>query len=211
MKNKMLYLIYLFIFIFICYCGIESKNIEISDSIDFFTTYFDNFQKYLFVGTMMTIPIIFVNHVDYMKPEIRIRMKNATFEYIWKKNFINALFITIFITLAFITISLICKYASPFSILNINSLIRTLSFVICCYVTCESFYLITQNKFLSIAVVVIFNFTFLIIVLGINFYIAINSLSAETCKIILMIYNSVINIIGIIFLYFKCDSKELLT
>lgn len=210
MKNKIIYFIYLFIFIFIAYCGIESKNIEIIDSIDFFTIYFDSFQKYLFIGTLMIIPIISVMHIDYMKPEIRIRIKYNTFEYIWKKYFMNIIITTFYIMITFIVVSLICKYDSPFAILNISSMLRILSFVMSCYVICECIYLITQKMFLSIAGVVILNFMLLVIVLGINFYITVNSMNENIFKLILMIYNSAINILGIAFLYINCDNRELI-
>lgn len=210
MKNKIVYLIYLIIFAFIVYCGIESKNIEIIDSKDFFTIYFDSFQKYLFMGTLIMLPIISIMHIDYMKPEIKIRTKSKTFEYTWKKYFINTIITTFFIMTAFIIVAFICKYDSPFSILNIDSLLRIISFIISCYVICECIYLITQKTFLSIAGIAVLNFTLLVIVLGINFYIMVNSMDEDIFKFILMTYNSTINILGISFLYFNCDKKELI-
>jgi len=210
MNNKVLLLIYIIIFMFFCYCGIDSKNIEIINSMDFFTSYFDSFQKYLFIGTLIMIFIISVTHIDYMKPEIRIRLRHKVFEYVWRKYIINSILITVFIILLFTLIAFICNYDSPLSILNINCLLRILSFNVCCYVICECIYLVSQNKFLSIAGVVVLNFSFLVLILGINFYIMVNSVGEDTLKFILTIYNLVINVFGIIFFYFYCDKKELI-
>lgn len=210
MKQKKIVLFYIILALLIMYFSYESKNINIVDSKDFFTIYFDSFQKYLFIGTIISVPSLILTHINYFQPETRIRLKNKIFEYALGHYIIYCILLVFYIFLLFIITSYIQDYECIFSILNTKSFIRAFSFFISCFVIKEIIYNKTQKMYLGIASVVGLNFLLLIILMSVNYYIKINSLSEGQLMNVLSVYIFLINIFGILYLYFNQEKKELI-
>ena len=210
MKKCCLIFTYLFVFCLIFYFGYEAKINNIEKSYEFYQLYFDSFTKYFFTDTIIVVPFLYLTQINYLNPEIRIRIKNKIFEYVWLINFKNIILLSILLLCSFVISSLLFGFSDIILMVNIKSAHRLILFLLMCFVIREFVYLNTKNRFLSIGVIIFLNFIFSIIVTSYNFYININALSSNNLMNIFVIYSSLIILLGLTYLYKKMDKKEIL-
>ena len=210
MKSKKNIIKYLLVFLLIIYYGFEAKDMQIIDSLDFFKTYLDNFQKYLFMGTLITILLMPTKNNNYLNPEIKIRLSNNMFKYIWFKNIEEIIINTFFIIFSFVIISSFFGYNNPISIISFVSFMRIFLFMLSCYVIRDFWYFVTGKNYVGYTVTVASNYLMLIVVISINYYFKTNTFTQESLLFILCIYECIINIIGLIYLYINYNKKEII-
>ena len=213
MKRKLkLIIVFIFIFLLIMYFGIEGKGFENidNDSLKFLSTSLDSFQKYLFTITIFVGLVIILVQVPFFNPEIKSRIKNNVFQYVWGKYLLIIIILCSYLLLSFFVVSFVFGYNNIFSILSLPIFFRLFTFVLACFVFYTFIYFISSNQFLAISTVIASNFLLLIIINAINFYLMNNTIDDNTTIFILSLYSGVINVFGLTYLYFYMDKKECL-
>ena len=77
------------IFVLITFWGIQSQE-EVNtiinrNALNFVNLYLNGFQRYMFVVTFLVSIFIAIVNIPFWNSEIRVRIKNNTFNYIWRK------------------------------------------------------------------------------------------------------------------------------
>lgn len=201
---------FLFVSLLIGYFGLESKNMALnSDTHLFIKMYLDNVQKYLFTMTLflcITVPNL---HIPFLNPELKSRLRNNVFEFVWRRNTGFSLVFSVYIMFSFGIVAAFCGYSNIASILDIGLFFRLFSFTLSFLVLYTTIYLITGKYYLGIALASAANFLFLIILISLNYYIMVYYINDEVLKLLFTLYVLLINISGFTYLYRNMDKKEL--
>ncbi len=210
MKKIFRYVIYGLYFSLIFYFGIEAKKFGILSSMDFVSTYFDSYSRYLFICNIIIVVVLFCNTVPYLKAEIFCRIKENIFYFVIKNSIKIAIFYVIFTIFSLILVSIIFDFTNPLSILNLSFFIRISTFFIYCIMFYNVIYISTNKRVLSLSLVLAINFLILIGILNINYFVYMNNVNQNFLTCILFFYNIIFIIISLIFFYYKSLNKELL-
>lgn len=114
MRSNRICGIYIVLFIIIFYFGYEASTHEDISSIEFFNKYFNNFQKTLFTGTILFAPVVFFSHIDYLQPEMFVRIKGRLFQYVWSKYSLISIVTAFFFLLSYVIVSTYFNFAEPY-------------------------------------------------------------------------------------------------
>ena len=198
-----------FVLSIILYLGYNSKLMEETFN-DYMYGYFDEPQKYLYLITVFIIPYLLCLQKPVFKSLIIIRLRENVFYYILKEGFIFSLFISSVVFFAFIFSGIIIGINFVFKLVWISLWIKAFLFTFSCYILSFTVYLLFDRIILGILSVLILNFTILIIIYAVDFYMMTNTMSDETLTIIFYLYILFIFVAGIIFLYKGVKTKECL-
>lgn len=212
-ENVKLLILIIGILILILFYGFQSKNMENinGNTQSFIVIYLDGFQRYLFVGTFIVNIILACTYIPYLNPMIKIRTKDNTFYFIWKKYLLVILTFTIYILSCFFIVSVFCNYNNPMYAFNINVFFRLFMFSLTNFVIYNIIYLKTEKVFIGIAMNIVINFLILIVGIAYQYHITNNTLGETQIMNILNIYTISVNTIGMIYLFINTDKKECLS
>lgn len=201
------------IFVLITFWGIQSQE-EVNtiinrNALNFVNLYLNGFQRYMFVVTFLVSIFIAIVNIPFWNSEIRVRIKNNTFNYIWRKYIIYIILLSLYILTVFSIVSAILRYENIFSIYNLQLFIRLVMFMLSIFVIYNIVYVNTGKVFLEIAICIVVNFCILIMSFAYQFVIYL-SITDENLLFMLDIYTYIVNIIGMIYLYKMIDKKELI-
>lgn len=201
------------IFVLITFWGIQSQG-EVNtiinrNALNFVNLYLNGFQRYMFVVTFLVSIFIAIVNIPFWNSEIRVRIKNNTFNYIWRKYIIYIILLSLYILTVFSIVSAILRYENIFSIYNLQLFIRLVMFMLSIFVIYNIVYVNTGKVFLGIAICIVVNFCILIMSFAYQFVIYL-SITDENLLFMLDIYTYIVNIIGMIYLYKMIDKKELI-
>lgn len=204
-RMKLLILVLFAISLFI-YFGIESLDNElISSSKDFIDTYLNNFQKYLYVFSLLICLLIVNVHIPVLRPDIAIRIKNIKLFLL--KAYLPKIFAITFGTLFVYLIICVClRYSEPLYALNLEIFLRLFITILCYFIIYLIGYFITKSLVKSVSILIILNFTILILALCIQYYINPNI----NLMLILNLYNTLCSCFGLSYLYIKLEDREIL-
>ena len=182
------------IFVLITFWGIQSQE-EVNtiinrNALNFVNLYLNGFQRYMFVVTFLVSIFIAIVNIPFWNSEIRVRIKNNTFNYIWRKYIIYIILLSLYILTVFSIVSAILRYENIFSIYNLQLFIRLVMFMLSIFVIYNIVYVNTGKVFLGIVIYL--------------------SITDENLLFMLDIYTYIVNIIGMIYLYKMIDKKELI-
>lgn len=163
----------------------------------------------MFVVTFLVSIFIAIVNIPFWNSEIRVRIKNNTFNYIWRKYIIYIILLSLYILTVFSIVSAILRYEKIFSIYNLQLFIRLVMFMLSIFVIYNIVYVNTGKVFLGIAICIVVNFCILIMSFAYQFVIYL-SITDENLLFMLDIYTYIVNIIGMIYLYKMIDKKELI-
>jgi hypothetical protein len=163
----------------------------------------------MFVVTFLVSIFIAIVNIPFWNSEIRVRIKNNTFNYIWRKYIIYIILLSLYILTVFSIVSVILRYENIFSIYNLQLFIRLVMFMLSIFVIYNIVYVNTGKVFLGIAICIVVNFCILIMSFAYQFVIYL-SITDENLLFMLDIYTYIVNIIGMIYLYKMIDKKELI-
>lgn len=163
----------------------------------------------MFVVTFLVSIFIAIVNIPFWNSEIRVRIKNNTFNYIWRKYIIYIILLSLYILTVFSIVSAILRYENIFSIYNLQLFIRLVMFMLSIFVIYNIVYVNTGKVFLGIAICIVVNFCILIMSFAYQFVIYL-SITDENLLFMLDIYTYIVNIIGMIYLYKMIDKKELI-
>lgn len=209
MKNKKIILSILFIWFVIWFNVYDSYSSGIYIFEQYIIFYIDSFNGYLFSTTILIYPILIFTQIDYKISEINIRILKNKFEYIWINNIKYILIIMSNIILGSILVS--AAYQFDFlKQLNLYYCFRLFIFLLFCFVIREVFYLIFQKRIVGTFALVLHNFIFLATMYSWNYYILNNAWNMEDLLQIFVIYETIISIASLVYLYFKMEKKEFL-
>ena len=205
MRNNKAFGIYLvLLFIIIFYFGYEAKAYKDMSSFKFFNMYFANYQKTLFTGTILLVPVVFFSHIDHLQPEMIVRIKDRTFKYVWSKYVLITSITSIFFLFSYTIVSKYFDFSEPLSILKLDFFLRVFLFIMTCFVIKELIYLYSKNLFLGISVIVVLNFILLLILSYLNIYLEFK------IDAVVYLYTICVNIFGLLFLFIKTNKMEIL-
>lgn len=201
------------IFVLITFWGIQSQE-EVNtiinrNALNFVNLYLNGFQRYMFVVTFLVSIFIAIVNIPFWNSEIRVRIKNNTFNYIWRKYIIYIILLSLYILTVFSIVSVILRYENIFSIYNLQLFIRLVMFMLSIFVIYNIVYVNNGKVFLGIAICIVVNFCILIMSFAYQFVIYL-SITDENLLFMLDIYTYIVNIIGMIYLYKMIDKKELI-
>lgn len=201
------------IFVLITFWGIQSQE-EVNtiinrNALNFVNLYLNGFQRYMFVVTFLVSIFIAIVNIPFWNSEIRVRIKNNTFNYIWRKYIIYIILLSLYILTVFSIVSVILRYENIFSIYNLQLFIRLVMFMLSIFVIYNIVYVNTGKVFLGIVICIVVNFCILIMSFAYQFVIYL-SITDENLLFMLDIYTYIVNIIGMIYLYKMIDKKELI-
>ena len=201
------------IFVLITFWGIQSQE-EVNtiinrNALNFVNLYLNGFQRYMFVVTFLVSIFIAIVNIPFWNSEIRVRIKNNTFNYIWRKYIIYIILLSLYILTVFSIVSAILRYENIFSIYNLQLFIRLVMFMLSIFVIYNIVDVNTGKVFLGIAICIVVNFCILIMSFAYQFVIYL-SITDENLLFMLDIYTYIVNIIGMIYLYKMIDKKELI-
>ena len=97
------------IFVLITFWGIQSQE-EVNtiinrNALNFVNLYLNGFQRYMFVVTFLVSIFIAIVNIPFWNSEIRVRIKNNTFNYIWRKYIIYIILLSLYILTVFSIVS----------------------------------------------------------------------------------------------------------
>ena len=126
------------IFVLITFWGIQSQE-EVNtiinrNALNFVNLYLNGFQRYMFVVTFLVSIFIAIVNIPFWNSEIRVRIKNNTFNYIWRKYIIYIILLSLYILTVFSIVSVILRYENIFSIYNLQLFIRLVMFMLSIFV-----------------------------------------------------------------------------
>ena len=126
------------IFVLITFWGIQSQG-EVNtiinrNALNFVNLYLNGFQRYMFVVTFLVSIFIAIVNIPFWNSEIRVRIKNNTFNYIWRKYIIYIILLSLYILTVFSIVSAILRYEKIFSIYNLQLFIRLVMFMLSIFV-----------------------------------------------------------------------------
>lgn len=210
---KFIYLMVSFItiFLFITYLGAEFKNIHFNnDTYIFLQEYLDNPQKYLFVVSLMLCIFVPIVHIPFLFSEVKSRLKNNVFTYVWIRHFGFGGLFSLFILCSFGLVALLGQYSNLLAVWNIEIFFNLFSFVLSFIVVTTIVYLETGKNIFGVACASALNFSFLIVLTSLDYYILDQSMNEEMAMLIFTSYVWLINLVGLTYLYFTMDRKEIL-
>lgn len=194
----------------ICYLAYESKGFNETLN-EYMLGYLDNFQKYLFLITIFTVPFFIFSQRQINEPLIRIRLKSNTFYFILKNGVSTGLLLSVFIYFTFLFWGLVFGLKTEFSLSAMNLFFKLFLFIFACYIFSYSVYFISNKVVFGPLSVLILNFLFLMIMFAVNFFLMDNLTSESTMMIIFYVYLFVLISGGLIYLYKGAKTKECLS
>ncbi len=209
MKKKNIVLIAIYIFLNLLYYVHDANVSGISNSNQFIIFYIDSFNGFLYTTTILIFPELLFSQIDYKIPEINIRIKSKKFEYIWTQNIIIIIISELYIISCCFLLSKLYKFEIS-NLINFPFILRLFVFILFCFIIRELFYLFFRKRTLSTVILVIHNFIFLALMYSYNYYLLNNQLLMEDLLQILIIYETIICIFGLIYLNYKIEKKEYL-
>lgn len=197
----------LIVILLFSYFGIESlDNKLISNSKDFIDTYLNNFQKYLYIFSLIVSLFIITINSPFFRPDIAIRIKDIE-SFLLKKYLPIILSITFGTLLVFFFICICLGYYSDsIYVFSLEIFLRLFSTIFCYFVIYLVGYCITKSIAKSISILLGLNFAILILALCFQYYINSN----VNFMIILNLYNTLCTILGLSYLYIKLENREIL-
>ena len=198
----------IFIFLYILYFYNEAFNDGITTLSSFRNTYIDSFNGYLFSMSILISPYLLITQIEYRKSEINIRIKKKCFEYVWLKNIKKIFILLAYLISLFLIFSYIYKFKISF--LNINFILRLILYILFCFTLRELFYLMFNSKTIGTGILIIHNFILIGITYAINFYVFNNQYKMIELLYFSEIYEVIVTIFIMFYLYKSTDQKEIL-
>ena len=196
----------IFIVLLIFYFGYDAYIHE-NSSQEFFDGYLGNPQRYLFVFSLVVVPILFFQHTPVFTAIYAIRLKNRLLEYIFKEIMKVSFFTTFFIYINLFVNSLVWGIGWR-GVNHLNLCMRLFSFVLTCCILYYVIYAITKKHFVSIVTVIISNFVYIAIIINIQFFLFTNELTSLTMNMLFTAYLFIICVSGIFYLLTRIKRKE---
>ncbi|UOE94742.1 hypothetical protein [Alkalihalobacillus sp. LMS39] len=204
--------VYLFIFVLAVYLAYDFLLFESSSMNSFLEAYLGNFQTYLYVFTLLLIPIILFHHVNYLKAEYLSRIKPSLLKYIIKKSIFNSLQTTFVFYFSFISGAVILRLHFDVSILILLLFIQLFIFILACFLLYHAIYLLTFKPMLGLFCIIFTNFSFSVSGFAFGFlFISDDDVFYEIYYYASMIYIVFILITSLISLALTVKKKECYT
>lgn len=207
-KKSGLIIVYSFILIFAIYLAYDA--FMFGNSMNYYlTSYLSNFQTYLFVFNILLVPIILLNHVDYVKAEYLSRIKPYLFKYIIKKSIFKSLQTTFVIYFCFIVGGLILRLNFELSNLFTLHFIQLFFFILSCFLFYHAIYVITTKLMISLFCITFINLAYSSAFYALGFiFISDNEMFYKAFQHGSLIFITFIMITSIVSLFLTVKNKE---
>lgn len=205
-KSLLVYTIYLLLVVYMVYESvfiIEMKTYE-----QFLNGYFKTVQKHLFNIMMIISFYLIIIKVPYLKPEFRVRYRDNLLYKIVKDGCIISFKWTVYIYSLFIIVPFLFSYDILISHWLADTS-RLFTYIFYVYILSNVLYIMTGNELRGILICWGLNFLILAGYLGVSFYIVQGGIPEEVGLNYLLIFSSILNVLGVLYLhyYFKFEDS----
>lgn len=171
---------------------------------------FENAQFYLFLCSMLVLPVLLAAHVPVLQPLFRVRIEDKLFSFVLLDCVKNAACFSLLVFSAFVVGGLSIGLRAEISIAWPAYLLRCFIFVMCCFVLCYAGYFLSGKKVLSVTLVMVINFVLIAVLWSIDGRIGGAADSQPSNMLILQIYMAAALTGGLSYLYFNSKRRECL-